>query len=551
MKYPGYFLIVADFIQWAKAQGHSGRPGPRLGRRLARRLRAHHHRPRSAPLQPALRALPQSRPRVDAGLRHRLLPGPARRGHPLRAGEIRRDQVAQIITFGTLQARAVLRDVGRVLQMPYGQVDRHLQAGAANPANPVTLAQAIEDRAALKQMRDSDEPSSPSCSTSPRSSKGLYRHASTHAAGIVIGDRPLTELVPLYRDPRSDMPVTQFNMKWVEQAGLVKFDFLGLKTLTCSTIAVKLIRRRGIEIDRSPTCRSTTEDLRDAGARRDGRRVPGGSGRHAAGAGRHAARPLRGPDRAGRALPAGPDGQHPDLLRAQARRDDIEYLHPMLEPILEPTYGVITYQEQVMQIAAGPRRLLARRSRSAAPRHGQEDQGRDGRPARALRQGRASSAASARASPTPSSMPAPSSPNTASTSRTRRPTPTSPTRRPTSRRTPVEFLAASMTLDMGNTDKLNEFRRDAKKHGIEIVPPCVNRSGGLAERLDREYAAIGFHLSGHPLDQYSSLFEKLKVKRWLDFEREVKEDGIGPGASPAPSLPETTAARVRARRWRS
>jgi DNA polymerase-3 subunit alpha len=154
MKYPGYFLIVADFIKWAKANGHSGRAGPRLGRGLAGRLCADHHRPRSDPLRPAVRALPQSRARVDAGLRHRLLPGPARRGDPLRAAALRPRPVAQIITFGTLQARGVLRDVGRVLQMPYGQVDK-LQAGAAT-IRPTGDAGA-RDRTASRSCRRRDE----------------------------------------------------------------------------------------------------------------------------------------------------------------------------------------------------------------------------------------------------------------------------------------------------------------------------------------------------------------------------------------------------------
>jgi len=161
-----------------------------------------------------------------------------------------RDQVAQIITFGTLQARAVLRDVGRVLQMPYGQVDRLAKLVPSNPANPVTLKQAIEGEPRLQEARDK-EPIVGKLLTIAEKLEGLYRHASTHAAGIVIGDRPLDRLVPLYRDPRSDMPVTQFNMKWVESAGLVKFDFLGLKTLTVLDKAVKLIARRGAMIDLS------------------------------------------------------------------------------------------------------------------------------------------------------------------------------------------------------------------------------------------------------------------------------------------------------------
>src|SRR5207302_217367 len=161
-----------------------------------------------------------------------------------------RDRVAQIITFGTLQARGVLRDVGRVLQMPYGQVDKLCKLVPQNPANPVSLKRAIEDEPRLQAERDGDPVVRRAFDIAQRL-EGLHRHASTHAAGIVIADRPLSELVPLYRDPKSDMPVTQFNMKWVEPAGLVKFDFLGLKTLTVLDKAVRLLRRRDIDIDLS------------------------------------------------------------------------------------------------------------------------------------------------------------------------------------------------------------------------------------------------------------------------------------------------------------
>ena len=153
-----------------------------------------------------------------------------------------RDRVAQIITFGKLQARAALRDVGRVLQMPYPQVDRICKLVPNNPANPVTLKQAIEGEPQLQEMRRRGSERGATAGGRP-GDRGLYRHASTHAAGVVIGDRPLDELVPLYRDPRSDMPATQFNMKYAEQAGLVKFDFLGLKTLTVLDLACRLVRR--------------------------------------------------------------------------------------------------------------------------------------------------------------------------------------------------------------------------------------------------------------------------------------------------------------------
>ena len=185
-----------------------------------------------------------------------------------------RDQVAQIITFGTLQARAVLRDVGRVLQMPYGQVDRLCKMVPKNPANPVTLGQGDRRRAALCRgaREGADRPDADRHRAEARrplpprfDARGRHRHRRP----------PAVELVPMYRDPRSDMPVTQFNMKYVEQAGLVKFDFLGLKTLTVLDRAVEADRRRGIEIDLATHPARRREDLRHAVARRGGRRVPG------------------------------------------------------------------------------------------------------------------------------------------------------------------------------------------------------------------------------------------------------------------------------------
>jgi len=158
------------------------------------------------------------------------------------------DQVAMIITFGTLQARAVVRDVGRVLQMPLGQVDRLAKLVPSNPANPVSLGEAIRMESALREARDSD-PAVKELLSMALELEGLYRNASTHAAGVVIGDRPLTELVPLYLDPRSDIPATQFSMKWAEKAGLVKFDFLGLKTLTVIDRALGYLKAQDIHVD--------------------------------------------------------------------------------------------------------------------------------------------------------------------------------------------------------------------------------------------------------------------------------------------------------------
>ena len=250
MKYPGYFLIVSDFIQWAKEQGIPVGPGrgSGAGSLVSYALTITDLDPLRFGLlfERFLNPERVSMPDFDVDFCQ------DRRDEVLRyvQGRYGREQVAQIITFGTLQARGVLRDVGRVLEMPYGHVDKLCKLVPQNPAAPVTLAKAIEGEPRLQAERDSDPRVKRAFDISLKL-EGLYRHASTHAAGIVIGDRPLAELVPMYRDPKSDMPVTQFSMKWVEAAGLVKFDFLGLKTLTVLDTAVKLLKQRGIELDLS------------------------------------------------------------------------------------------------------------------------------------------------------------------------------------------------------------------------------------------------------------------------------------------------------------
>src|SRR4030088_2700434 len=248
MNYAGYFLIVADFIQWAKAEGIPVGPGrgSGAGSLVAYALTITDLDPIRFGLlfERFLNPERVSMPDFDIDFCQ------DRRDEVIRYVQEKygRDRVAQIITFGTLQARGVLRDVGRVLQMPYGQVDKLCKLVPQNPANPISLKRAIEDEPRLQAESDRD-PIVKRAFDIAQKLEGLHRHASTHAAGIVIGERPLNELVPLYRDPKSNMPVTQFNMKWVEQAGLVKFDFLGLKTLTVLATAAALLRKRGIDID--------------------------------------------------------------------------------------------------------------------------------------------------------------------------------------------------------------------------------------------------------------------------------------------------------------
>ncbi|MDP1840143.1 MAG: DNA polymerase III subunit alpha, partial [Reyranella sp.] len=253
MGFSGYFLIVADFIQWAKDNSIPVGPGrgSGAGSLVAWSLKITDLDPLRWGLlfERFLNPERVSMPDFDIDFCQ------DKRDRVIRyvRDEYGHDRVAAIITFGKLQARAVLRDVGRVLGMPYGQVDRICKLVPNNPAKPVTLAQALESEQLLKEQYQSDEEIKRLIDLALQL-EGLFRNASTHAAGVVIGDRPLEELVPLYRDTdnKESLPATQFNMKWVETAGLVKFDFLGLKTLTVIEKACGLIGHDKIKIDKIP-----------------------------------------------------------------------------------------------------------------------------------------------------------------------------------------------------------------------------------------------------------------------------------------------------------
>jgi DNA polymerase-3 subunit alpha len=386
-----------------------------------------------------------------------------------------RDRVAQIITFGKLQARAALRDVGRVLQMPYGQIDRLCKLVPNNPANPVTLAQAIEGEAQLRAAIAEDANVSRLFDIA-RKLEGLYRHASTHAAGVVIADRPLEQLVPMYRDPRSDMPVTQFSMKDVEQVGLVKFDFLGLKTLTMLSQAEVLVRRRGIELDlaRLPLDDAKTFEMLSRGDSTGVFQLES-SGM------RDALRKLK-PDRFEEIIAInalyrpGPMDNIPSYINRKHGKEQPDYLHPSLEGILKETFGIMIYQEQVMQIAQklsgfslGSADLL-RRAMGKKIKEEMEAQREDfvaGAVANKVDQSTAAqifdqvnkfagygfnkshAAAYALIAYQAAWLKA---------------------------NHPVEFFAASMTLEIHNTDKLGLFRQEIERAKIRLLPPDVNRS---------------------------------------------------------------------------
>ena len=640
MKFPGYFLIVADFIKWGKAHGIPVGPGRGSG---------------AGSLVAYALTITNLDPLRYALLFERFL-NPERVSMPdfdIDFCQDRREevinyvqdkygaeQVAQIITFGSLQARAVLRDVGRVLQMPYPQVDRICKLVPSNPANPVTLSEAIDGEPRLQAMRDEEETVAELLEIGQKL-EGLYRHASTHAAGIVIGDRPLQQLVPLYRDPRSEMPVSQYNMKVVEDAGLVKFDFLGLKTLTVIDYATKNINRNGgsFTIEDAPLDDEKTYELYSKGETVGVFQVESPGMRRTL----LDMKPDRFEDII--ALVAlyrpGPMDNIPSFCARKHGTEKPDYMHEKLQPILEETFGIIVYQEQVMQIAQvlsgyslGDadllRRAMGKKIKSEMDKqkvifvNGATERGVDKAQAANIFElvakfanygfNKSHAAAYALVSYQTGYLKA---------------------------HYPKEFLAASMTLDMGNTEKLNDFKREANRLKIEVKPPCVNSSEvqfsvhgeaihyslcavkgvgrnvaehivevrgttpftdladfasrvdpkivnrrsletlacagafdtlgvsreqvmavvdvmisssqrassnrregvidmfaadkpepivpprdvkkwKLSERLAKEYGAIGFYLSAHPLDEHKSLYEENYAQQWLSFEKSAR-----------------------------
>ncbi|WP_147181398.1 DNA polymerase III subunit alpha [Ciceribacter naphthalenivorans] len=476
MKFPGYFLIVSDFIKWAKSQDIPVGPGrgSGAGSLVAYALTITDVDPLRFSLlfERFLNPERVSMPDFDIDFCQ------DRREEVIRYVQRKygREQVAQIITFGSLQARAALRDVGRVLEMSYGQVDKICKLVPNNPANPTPLSKAIEEEPKLREAAE-EEPVVARLLDIAQKIEGLYRHASTHAAGIVIGDRPLSKLVPMYRDPRSDMPVTQFNMKWVEQAGLVKFDFLGLKTLTVLKTAVDFVReQRGIKVDLAaiPLDDKPTYDMLSRGETVGVFQVESAGMRKAL----IGMRPDCIEDII--ALVAlyrpGPMENIPVYNARKHGEEEIESIHPMIDYLLKETQGVIVYQEQVMQIAQvlsgyslGEADLLRR----AMGKKIKEEM--DKQRARFV-EGAVKNGVSKPQSDNIFDLLAKFANYGFNKSHAAAYAIVSYQTAYMKAHYPTEFLAASMTLDMANTEKLNDFRQDANRLDIEVVPPSVQTS---------------------------------------------------------------------------
>ncbi len=474
MGFSGYFMIVADFIQWAKGQGIPVGPGrgSGAGSVAAWALTITDLDPLRFDLlferflNPERVSMPDfdidfcqdRRDEVIAFVRQ----------------EYGADRVAQIITFGKLQARAAVRDVGRVLGLPFGQVNKVAELIPNNPAKPVTLQQAIDGEPKLQQMRAEDE-SVRRLLEIALQLEGLYRHASTHAAGVVIGDRPLTELVPVYRDPRSDFLVTQYSMKYVEQAGLVKFDFLGLTTLTILQRAVQFLAKQGItvDLDRLPLDdRPTFEMLQRGDA--------GGVFQFEGQGMRDVLRQMR-PDRfedliAGVALyRPGPMANIPAYCQRK-HGEKWEAPHPEIHDILAETFGIMVYQEQVMQIAQrmagyslGAADLLRRAmgKKIRAEMDAQRKTFVDGATGRGIPPAKAEEVFDLMAKFADYGF---NKSHAAAYALVAYQTAWMKANHP------VAFLAACMSLAISNTDRLAALRQDAVRMGIRVLPPDINRS---------------------------------------------------------------------------
>ena len=502
MGFPGYFLIVADFIKWSKDRDIPVGPGrgSGAGSLVAYALTITDLDPLRYNLLFERFLNPERVSMPDFDIDFCM----DRREEVIRYVQetYGRDRVGQIITFGALLSKAAVRDVGRVLQMPFGQVDKLSKMIPVEGVKPVSIAQAIAQEERLRAEMEETDQDRREGRTNPvrrlldygQKLEGLLRNASTHAAGVVIGDRPLDELVPLYQDPRSDMPATQFNMKWVEPAGLVKFDFLGLKTLTVIQNAIDLItparplhagpdgadlyapepgtenRINAIPLDDDATYRLyasartvavfqvESEGMRDALRRM---------------------KPTSIEDIV--ALVAlyrpGPMENIPQYCDVKNRRAERQRLHPLVDHILDETQGIIVYQEQVMQIAqemAGYslggadmlRRAMGKKIQAAMD--AERPKFLAGAAQNGVDEGKAVEVwnlldkfANYGFNKSHAAAYAVVSYQTAWLKANH----------------PVEFMAAVMNCDIHLTDKLGTYKQEVDRLGIETVPPCVNRSG--------------------------------------------------------------------------
>ncbi len=477
MGFPGYFLIVSDFIRWSKAHGVPVGPGrgSGAGSIVAWSLKVTDLDPIKLDLlfERFLNPERVNMPDFDVDFcqenRYKTI--------EYVQNKYGFDHVAQIITYGKLQSKAVIRDVARVLQMPYSQADKisKMIPPGVQGKNP-TLQEALDQVPELEEMRQND-PQINKLFDIAMKLEGLYRQSGVHAAGVVIGDRPLDQLVPLYKDPKADMPVTQYDMKYVEETGLIKFDFLGLKTLTVIQRAVDWIKKEqgvDLDVDTIPLDDKPTYELLQRGDTAAVFQFES--------AGMKDVHKQIKPDRFEDLIAIvslyrpGPMDNIPTYIKRKHGEEEITYLHPDLAPILGETYGIMVYQEQVMKIAqvlggytlGGAdklRKVMGKKMRDEIPK--QRIMFTEG----ALKNGIAEATATAIFDQMEKFASYGFNKSHAAAYSL------------ISYRTaylkahyPVEFMTAVMSLDITNPEKLFFFKEECKKIGIEVLKPDVNYS---------------------------------------------------------------------------
>ncbi|MBN2225700.1 MAG: DNA polymerase III subunit alpha [Deltaproteobacteria bacterium] len=478
MGFAGYFLIVADFINYAKTKCIPVGPGrgSAAGSLVAYSLGITDIDPLAYDLLFERFLNPEriSMPDIDIDFCRNGRDEVIRYVSEKYGGQ---ERVAQIITFGKMQARAVVRDVGRVLDMSYPEVDKIAKLIPTMPLN-ITLEDAVKTEPRLRELIESDQRIARLIEIA-RSLEGLNRHSSTHAAGMVISNRPLVDYMALTRGQKGEV-VTQFDMKGVEKLGLIKFDFLGLKTLTVIDHAIHLIRdNRGEDIDISsiPLDDKKTYQLFQSG-NTDGVFQLEGSGMK---------------DLMVRLIPEkfeeiialvalyrpGPlnTGMTDEYIKRKHSQKAIRYELPQLKEILTDTYGVMVYQEQVMQIAIKLadfttadsdllRRAMGKKIREEMARqrekfvngaiHNKIDPKKAEKIFTQMEEfaeygfNKSHSAAYAMVAYRTAYLKA---------------------------HYPVEFMAALLTSEMDDTDKIMKYMGECRDMGIEVAPPHVNESG--------------------------------------------------------------------------
>ncbi|MAD13784.1 MAG: DNA polymerase III subunit alpha [Pelagibacteraceae bacterium] len=510
MKFSGYFLIVSDYINWAKSNNIPVGPGRGSG---------------AGSLVAWCLSITDLDP-IRFGLIFERFLNPDRISMPdfdIDFCQEGRDdvikyvkdkypnKVAQIITFGKLQARMALRDIGRVLGLPYGRVDQLCKMIPFDPSRPLSLAESIAIEPRL-QKEEKNDPIIKKLINYSLQLEGLYRNVATHAAGVVIGDRDLDELVPLYKDLSSTLPipVTQFDMKSSEETGLVKFDFLGLKTLTVIKKTIDFIHNDDafFDINKIDLSDKKTFELLSSGETMGIFQLESSGMREVL----KQLKPNQFEDII--ALVAlyrpGPMQNIPTYIARKHGKEQPDYLHENLKDILKETYGVIIYQEQVMQIAQALSGFSASKADILRKAMGKKKSAEMERQKKDFIEGAINNGISKDQAIYIFQLVEKFAQYGFNKSHAAAYALIAFQTAYLKTHYPIYFFCASMNTELSNTDKLNLFYEELKRLNIDIKPPNINYS--FAEFLPRN-KTIYYALSAIKAVGYEAISNIVKERK--------------------------------------